>query len=455
MSKQRTAIVGAFVIGGLLLFAFALFLIGDRRLLFAEQFELFSTFGKVTGLEVGTRVMVAGLDAGEVLEILIPSRPSERFRVRMRLREDLRQLVRTDSVCAVQTDGIVGNAFIQVGTGSDQARAVASGDTIEGRDPIEFADLIEEGRATFRTVSAEIIDLKQDVSAAIDSLNATVLNANGILTDVGEDAKRLSAKGLTIVDDFGVTMSDVKGVVSDVRGGKGAIGQLLTDDTLYVRINEVADHLEKTAGNVQELTNRTRQAIETFTAADGAGTQLMNTVRDTMRQAEEMVSDLTESTEALKRNFLVRGFFRERGFFDLDTISREAYTQGALEVNRTALRIWFDVDALFTRSEDGGETLSDTGRRRLESAMVDFARYPRESALVVEGYAEDGRGLPRDLRAAARAEAVRDFLLGRYRRRTTLTGTMALDEAPQSPRGDGRWSGVALALFVRNEALAR
>jgi len=61
---MRGAIVGAFVLGGLLLFGGGLFLIGDRRLLFVEQFEINSTFGKVTGLEVGTSVTVAGLAAG-------------------------------------------------------------------------------------------------------------------------------------------------------------------------------------------------------------------------------------------------------------------------------------------------------------------------------------------------------------------------------------------------------
>ena len=49
MNRFRGALVGAFVLGGLLLFGGGLFLIGDRRLLFTPQFELNSTFGKVTG----------------------------------------------------------------------------------------------------------------------------------------------------------------------------------------------------------------------------------------------------------------------------------------------------------------------------------------------------------------------------------------------------------------------
>jgi ABC-type transporter Mla subunit MlaD len=84
MGSTRTAVVGAFLVGGILLFGGGLFLIGDRRLLFDPHVELNTTFGKVSGLQVGTRVRVDGLDAGEVLAIEIPARPSENFRIRMR-----------------------------------------------------------------------------------------------------------------------------------------------------------------------------------------------------------------------------------------------------------------------------------------------------------------------------------------------------------------------------------
>ena len=96
-----------------------------------------------------------------LIEIGVPSRPSERFVVRMRVREDLRALVRTDTVATIQTDGIVGNAFIQLGMGTDQARVVQAGDVLTGSDPIEFTDLIQEGRDTFRLVSREVLQLNQ------------------------------------------------------------------------------------------------------------------------------------------------------------------------------------------------------------------------------------------------------------------------------------------------------
>ena len=161
MGSPRLAWVGTFVIGGLLLFAVGLFMIGDRRLLFAERFEVEADFGNVTGIAIGTGVRLAGFDAGEVLGIEIPLNPGERFRVRMRVREDLRPLVRTDSVAAVLTDGLLGSVFIQIRSGSAEAPPVEDGGRIRGVDAIEIADLIEEGRQTFTTVAAEFVGLRE------------------------------------------------------------------------------------------------------------------------------------------------------------------------------------------------------------------------------------------------------------------------------------------------------
>jgi phospholipid/cholesterol/gamma-HCH transport system substrate-binding protein len=459
---MRGALVGAFVIGGLLLFGGGLFLIGDRRLLFARQFEIATTLGKVTGLQVGSRVRVAGLDAGEVLEIALPARPSERFRVRMRLREDVHPLVRTDSIAAVQTDGIVGNTFVQVGVGSDDRPPVPEGGTIAGRDPIEFADLIEEGRNTFRTVTREVASLQDDVSMAIAALTDTVETTNGVIADAGRDANRLATSSAAVVDEVQTVVADVQGVVGDARslmnrvaGGQGTLGQLLTDRALYERLANVGRETELAVRSLRETTERAQTAVEGFTAPAGTGQQITQTLRNTLAQVQEVTSDLAEGTEALKRNFLFRGFFRERGFFDLDTVSREAYQAGALEGNdRTALRIWIDADVLFQRGADGIEQLTTAGRARLDSAMADFVRYPRDSPLVVEGYAESREGEAAYLVSDDRAQIVRDYLVSRFRRQTTLTGVMPLsDQAPGSPRGDNRWSGVALALFVSNDAL--
>lgn len=457
MSSSRTAIVGAFVIGGVLLFGVGLFLIGDRRLLFTDQIAINTTFGKVTGLQVGTTERVAGLGAGEVVQIDIPSVPSQKFGVRMRLRRDLSHLVRTDSVCAIQTDGIVGSAFIQISPGTDDARPIAPGEAIRGVDPIEFADLIQEGRETFRTVSREFVELTNGVSATVDALTETTQTVNALLVDANQELKTMAATSNSAIEEVRGTLADARGIVSDARKGRGTLGRLLTDDALYQRLTGTATEAERTMSNLQATTEGVRRTVDSMTAPDSAAQQILGTLRETVGDTREIMADISEATEALKHNFLFRGFFRDRGFFDLNAVSRDAYLAGALEgKDRTALKVWVDAAGLFVRAPDGSEQLTADGRHRLDSAMAGLARYPRDSALVIEGYAEATEGGAAYLVSTERAVIVRDYLLARFRWNATLTGIMPMGSlAAGSPRGDDRWAGVALSLFVRKTALAQ
>src|SRR5215510_8137196 len=116
--KTSKAAIGLFVIGGLVLFGVGMFLIGDRHQVFARHTEYYSEFVNLAGLAKGAKVRVGGMDAGQVLAIDVPDSPSSRFRVKWRINEKLRGLVRTDSVVSIGTEGVVGGTFLSVRPGS-------------------------------------------------------------------------------------------------------------------------------------------------------------------------------------------------------------------------------------------------------------------------------------------------------------------------------------------------
>ena len=62
-------------------------------------------------------------------------------------------------------------------------------DTVGFAVPSEFADLIREGRETFRTVSREIIDLKGDASQAIGSVTGIAQSASVMIDGVGQEIR--------------------------------------------------------------------------------------------------------------------------------------------------------------------------------------------------------------------------------------------------------------------------
>ncbi len=442
MGSPRLALVGAFVIGGLLLFAVGLFLIGDRRLLFSEQFEIEADFGNVAGVEIGTGVRLSGLPAGEVIGIEIPDAPGGRFVVRMRVREDLHALVRTDSEAAVLSDGLLGSAFIQLRAGTEAAPLVPDGGALRGVDAVQIADLVTEGQATFRTAAAEIVQMRLDVAEAFGGFEETVESTTRLVDGLGNDVQRVTDASASLVDETRGMVAEVRRVMGTVTTGQDAVGRVLAETEGTMRaVRESAEHVE--------------DAIARFSGPDSVTQRLLIEAGEVMIRAREAMADVADNTEALKRNWLFRGFFAERGFYNLDELTVDEYRTLLRDDRYTPLRIWLAADRLFETDPDGGLTLRDGADRRIAEAMGELLQYPRTSPIVVEGYATAGGIGRRLLDSQARADMVERYLAGTFRR-AGATGTMALGAgAAGSPSGDGRWDGVALTLFADPDALAR
>ena len=446
MAKGRLAAVGAFVIAGVLLFAVGLFMIGSRRMLFGNTFKVHAEFASIAGLDNGALVRVAGLQAGEVEAIQVPTRPSARFRVRMRLREDVHPLIRLDSVASIQNDGLVGNKFIQIEPGSEQSVVVAAEGTIQSTEPFDIADLMAKMSETIDTVNKAIVDVTVELDGALSSIAATADTAKVLMDDVGRDARAIVSSGQRVA-------ADLQTIVANVKSGRGTVGQLLNDDALYQRARSIATDAEKAMANVRAATDEARAAIADFRGKEGPVTGLTADLQQTLMSARDAMSDLAENTEALKRSFLFRGYFNRRGYFDLDDVSPEEYRRGALESReRKALRIWLSAAVLFEKDGTGEERLSEGGRARVDSAMSQFVKYPK-SPLVVEGYAEGLTGDERFRRSRRRAALVRDYIISRFEVDPNLIAVMPLGNmARGSPAGD-TWDGVGLAIFVPISAL--
>jgi phospholipid/cholesterol/gamma-HCH transport system substrate-binding protein len=113
--------IGLFMVVGFGLFTLILFEIGDSEKAFNKHVELYSEFSNLSGLTDGSKVRVSGLVAGEILKIAIPASPSEKFRLKLQVEEKVHGMIRSDSVVSIETEGIVGDKFISIKKGSDQA----------------------------------------------------------------------------------------------------------------------------------------------------------------------------------------------------------------------------------------------------------------------------------------------------------------------------------------------
>jgi phospholipid/cholesterol/gamma-HCH transport system substrate-binding protein len=448
MTKIQLAAVGLFVLVTLALFGIGLFLIGERRLLFTQKIELFAEFARVSGLQPGAPVQVSGMTAGDVREIAVPVRPGGKFRVRFTVREDLQPLVRTDSVASIQTEGLVGGTFLAVAAGTEHAPPAVAGTVLRGREPFTVADLLEQMSSTILLVNETIADVKSDVEIALRAIADTATHADAVVQEVGADVAAIADSGRRIV-------ADTQAIIADLEAGQGTAGRLLKDDTLYRQAADIMAQAQAATSEARKAVEEGRRALTSLNEGSGPAAQsIVADLRQTVQHARTAMANLEQNTEALKHNWFFRGFFRDRGYFDLDAITPAEYRRGALtEGGRRALRIWLKAEYLFDAAPGGELRLTDEGRARLDSAMSTFLAYPLDGPLMIEGYAVTGTRADDFRLARERAERVRTYLIDRYELDPQTVGLMPLaGPADGSPDGS-QWDGVALALFVDREAL--
>jgi phospholipid/cholesterol/gamma-HCH transport system substrate-binding protein len=399
MASFEKSAMGAFVIGGFLLFGAGLFLIGDRRLLFSDSGEYYSEFAQVSSLEVGAMVRVAGMNAGEVLEVQVPTAPEGKFRVKFSIVEKLHPIVRSDSVASLQTDGLLGNKYLLVSSGSSLSGTAPKGSTLPAKEPFEIGDLLTQIRQTVNSIDMTVGEVKGDVTDATQTVAETAKHVDQIIVGAQDDLKRITQAASRVTEDASI-------IVARVKSGHGTVGKLFNDDSIYntlvsstTEIHAALENMRQTTSDVQQLvarfksgdipgncrrdhsecaadsSERLKVMVSSLQPAIASGEGLTVDMRATLSSAREAMSDLAENTEALKRSFFFRGFFKDRGFYDLDRLSLAEYESKEFNKDIQKERAWIQQADLFTVKSDASEELSDEGKKKVDAAMAAFLQF--------------------------------------------------------------------------------
>src|SRR5271168_780518 len=141
---SRAARLGAFIIVTLAILAAGIFIIGSKQYLFSPTYRLQAQFATVVGLDAGAEVRIGGVHSGTVREIQLPKNPSGKITVLMDLQRSTHDIIKQDSVAAIETEGLLGNEYVSISFGSPQALNVKDNDMIGSEVPLVIADLMKK-----------------------------------------------------------------------------------------------------------------------------------------------------------------------------------------------------------------------------------------------------------------------------------------------------------------------
>jgi phospholipid/cholesterol/gamma-HCH transport system substrate-binding protein len=334
MSRQLK--VGLFVIFGIALTMFAVFLIGDTRQLWNGKVGYDAAFKEVAGLKPGAPVRMGGLDVGDVTHVGHGKNPGDaRVFVRMAISKNEAERIRADSIARVVNKGLLGDKMLELTTGTPDATLLAPGTLIPSEEPTDVlasankivsagaqtvedleplaralgdpklasdikgsaADLhslleaIVHGDGTAHRLfydhheADQLSELLGNLSRASNRLDATLgdiqdatshvrqgpgiahallydgeisKNAAGTMAEIHQDLKAIrEGNGLAhaifygddssqhMMTNFNAMSDDLRVIVTGVRQGKGTIGGLLMDPTIYEDIRSLVGNVQR------------------------------------------------------------------------------------------------------------------------------------------------------------------------------------------------------------------
>jgi phospholipid/cholesterol/gamma-HCH transport system substrate-binding protein len=274
-----------------------------------------------------------------------------------------------------------------------------------------------------------VMDLDKSTHEIIKRDSVASIETEGVL---GNQFLAISfgSAGQADVKDGDVIESEPPLLMADML--KKANGMLDSSQQATLHLNSVSAKIDSGQGTVGALVNDKQlyNNLEQTTA----------TLHSTMLQAQIGVTNFQENMEALKHNFLLRGYFKKRGYEDSTALAANRISQLPPGVplkafTYTAKQLFDARDSAMLKNQkslnDGGEFLAGN----------QFGL-----AVVVVSTGMEGDAQKNQVLTEARAMVVREYLVENYGFDDSLLKTLGMGkQASASLESD--WGSIQIIIF--------
>ncbi len=290
-SPRFKARLGTFIVVGIAIFVIAIFIIGKQKNLFDPVFKITTNFYNVSGLQVGNNIRFSGINVGIVDNIKIIN--DSTVQVDMLVKKDVQQFIKADSYANIGSEGIIGDRIIIITQGSTNSPVAENGQHISSKEPVEPDEIVKSLKTTAE--SAEVITLQ------LSEIMVNINSGQGMLGRLIQDT--------AIAENVNLTIENFR------KSSEGL------DETIEVTKENVfafMESLQKTVAKTEVASNQLGEIMVKINNGEGAigmliqDTTIVNNIDETIINLKESSIGLNENMEALKHNFLFRGYYRRQ-----------------------------------------------------------------------------------------------------------------------------------------------
>ncbi len=231
-------------------------------------------FSNIQDIKVGDPVKLAGLPVGRVERLALA--PGEN-KVELTLRLNKNTPIHTDSRATIKLAGLMGQNYVSVDFGSTGA------------------PLLEDNQLIATTEEPDLNALMVKLDAAASGMqNLTksftgdkIDNLLGPFTDfMKQNNPRLSA-----------ILANAQAISTQVSQGKGTVGKLIYEDTLYTSATAAVTNLQDVATEIKKTVAKARDVVDQMNAGKGTVGKLMTDDK----LYHETTDSMTNLKEILKK----------------------------------------------------------------------------------------------------------------------------------------------------------
>ena len=229
--------VGITVIVASLVLGLLLFLMSGTGGYFTKRITLSSYFDNAEGLRVGAPVRLSGVDIGNVSKILIVRDRDKQLtpvKIVMKVSTKYSFNLRRDTRTVLETAGVLGETFMDMDSSQAVGPPAQDGDTLPTLIHPDFNEVVRSSQSTLQNMDALL--------KRADRILAFAESGKGSLGKLIYDP--------TLYDRFSQTVAELKTVVDEIAKGQGSLGQLINSNDAY---NKFVATLDKMNGVVDDL----------------------------------------------------------------------------------------------------------------------------------------------------------------------------------------------------------
>ena len=276
---------GVFIFLALLFIAGGVTIMGQKTKMFVNKGELQVVMQDVAGLKVGAPVWLAGVDVGLVTDIHFDD-PQKTNLVSIHLEVDRSSLkkIGPDSIITIKTRGLMGEKYVDITPSSRYSEKPST--VLQGTSVAKLDDVIQKAGKTFEKLNGIIDNIDQ---------------GKGTLGKLSRDE--------TLYSNVASLAVEMKNLMVTINRGEGTLGRLNRDPEPFNKLISILNRADRTLQDIQASDGTLNKLIY-----DKALYSKLTALADRSIQAAEDVRELNKKLTS--RDGTIGLLLNDRDFYD-------------------------------------------------------------------------------------------------------------------------------------------